>query len=79
MKVLPIDPVFSNWVNFNIKVFITNGFTNSKNFKAIYFFFEIQKLKIFEIKSFFFQFSCVHYFFQLYEFISMCCIRFIGD
>ena len=38
IKVSPIDPVFSNWVNVNIKVSIINCSTNSKSFKAIYFF-----------------------------------------
>ena len=44
-QILPIDPVFSNWVNVNKKVSITNCPVNSKSFKAI-FLFEIQKLKI---------------------------------
>ena len=49
IKVLRIDPVFSNWVNFNKKVSIINCSTNSKSFKAICFFSsKIQKLKVFE-------------------------------
>ena len=46
IKVLPIYPVFSNWVSFNKKVSAINCSTNSKSFISIYFFFEIQKLKI---------------------------------
>ena len=38
IKVLRIDPVFSNWVNFNKNVSIINCSTNSKSCKAIYFF-----------------------------------------
>ena len=34
IKIIAIDPVFSNWVNFNKKVFIINGSANSKSFKA---------------------------------------------
>ena len=65
IKVLRIDPVFSNWVNFNKKVPIINCSLNSKSFKAIcFFFFQIQKLKVFEKKcQFFFQVPCVHCFF----------------
>ena len=37
-KSLRIDPVFSNWVNFNKKVSRLNCFANSNSFKAIYFF-----------------------------------------
>ena len=58
IKVLPIDPVFSNWVNFN-KVSIINCSTNPKSFKAIYFFPR-------NSKDFFFQFLYVHYFFRTY-------------
>ena len=46
-KVLPIDPVFSNWVNFNKKVSILNCSTNSKSFKAICFFLRSSKVDIF--------------------------------
>ena len=53
IKVLPLDSVFSNWVNFNEKRSIIYCSTNSKSFKAIYFFFEIQKLKILKNKSVF--------------------------
>ena len=35
IKVLPIDPVFSNWVNFYKKVSIINCYTASKSFTAI--------------------------------------------
>ena len=35
IKVLHIDPVISNWDNFNKKVSIINCYTNSKSFKAI--------------------------------------------
>ena len=38
MNVVPIDPVFSNWLNLNIKVSIINCSTNSKSCKANYFF-----------------------------------------
>ena len=37
IKVLPIDPVFPDWVNFNKKVSIINCSKNSKSFKATYF------------------------------------------
>ena len=57
IKVIPIAAVFSNWDNFSKKVSIINCSTNSKSFKTIYFFFEIQKLKIFEKTSRFFVFS----------------------
>ena len=62
IKFLPNDPVCSNWVKFNKKVSIINCFTNSKSFRAIYFFFEFHKLKVFEKTSqFLFQFPFVHY------------------
>ena len=57
IKVLPIDPVFSIWVNFNKKVSIINCSTNSKSFRPSVFFFEIQKLKSFEKTSPFFSVS----------------------
>ena len=38
IKVLPIDPVFSNWVNFNKKLSIINCSKKSKSFEAIRFF-----------------------------------------
>ena len=61
MKVLPIESVFSIWVNFNTKAFITIFSTNSK--KLI---FEIQKLKIFEkTNPFFFSFFAFITLFQL--------------
>ena len=56
-KFLPIDPAFSNWFKSNKKVSIINCSTISKSFKVIYFFFEIQKLKVFEkTRQFFFSF-----------------------
>ena len=63
IKVLAFDQIFSNWVNFNKEVSMINCSTNSKSFKAIYFFYiENQKLKVIEKKqSVFFQFPCVHY------------------
>ena len=62
MKVLPIDPVFSIWVNFNIKVSIIKCLQIQRALRPSIFFLEIQKLKIFEKTSrFFFQFPCVHY------------------
>ena len=57
-QILPIDPVFSNWVNVNKKVSITNCPVNSKSFKAI-FLFEIQKLKILKKKRVSFCFSFI--------------------
>ena len=47
IKVITIDPVFSNWVNFNEKVFIINSSTNSKSFEAIYFFLRNSKVEDF--------------------------------
>ena len=37
-NVLPIDPVFSNWVNFNKKSAIINCSTNSMNLRLSVFF-----------------------------------------
>ena len=69
IKVIRIDPVFSNYVNFNKKVFIVNCAT--KSFKAIYFF-KVQKLKALEKTSqFFFQFSCVHYSFPTVSWLCL--------
>ena len=56
IKVLPIDPVFSNWVNFHKKVSIINISTNSKSVWQ-FIFFEIQKLKVCEKKTSQFCFS----------------------
>ena len=38
IKILPIDPILSNWVNFNNKMSLINCSSNSKSFKAIYLF-----------------------------------------
>ena len=52
IKVLAFDQIFSNWVNFNKEVSMINCSTNSKSFKAIYFFYiENQKLKVIEKKQ----------------------------
>ena len=37
IKVLRIDPVFSNWVNFSLKMSIINCSTNSKSFRHLFF------------------------------------------
>ena len=50
---LPIDPVFSNWVDFIEKVLIINCSRNSKSLKSN-FFFETRKLKVFQKKKQFF-------------------------
>ena len=46
IKNIPIDPVFSNWVNLIRKVFFMNCSTNSKSFESIYFFSSKFKKKI---------------------------------
>ena len=43
IKVLSIDPVFSNWCNFNQKVL--NCYRNSNSFKAIYLFLRNSKVE----------------------------------
>ena len=58
IKVLPIDPVFSNWVNF-IKMSMTNCSTNSKSFQAVYFF---RNSIVFEKKTSQFFFSFLAFF-----------------
>ena len=63
-KVLPIDPVFSNWVNFNKNVH-HKLFYKFKSLKADFFFFEFKKLKVFETTSFLFSFLVFITFFQL--------------
>ena len=68
IKILPIDPVFSNWVKFKKKVSIIIYSTNLKSFKAIYFFSPKFKSWSFLKKkqgSFFFQFLCIHILIQL--------------
>ena len=51
---LTIDPIFSNWVNFNKKCQFYQKRVicsrNSKSFKGIFFVFEIYKLKFFQKK-----------------------------
>ena len=74
IQVLPIDPVFSNWVNFNKKVSMINFSTNSENFKAI-FFSKFKRYKFLKKKTcqFLFQFHCVHNFFPT---VSWLCLIF---
>ena len=61
----------------NKKVTSINCSTNSKSFEAI-FFFEVQKLKIFEKTSqFLYQFSCVHYSFPTVSWLCLCSFKFI--
>ena len=58
INVLPIDPVFSNWANFNKKASIINCSTNSKELQGhLFCFFEIQKFKALEKTSQFFPVS----------------------
>ena len=58
---MPIDPVFSNLVNFNKKVSIRKCSKNSKSFalRPSIFFFESQKFQIFEQKKVSFCFSFI--------------------
>ena len=53
IKLLPFDPVFSNWVNLIIKMSIINCSRNSKNYKGIFFCFKVRKLRLFQISHFF--------------------------
>ena len=62
IKVLPLDSVFSNWVNFNEKRSIVYCSTNSKSFKAIYFFFRNSEVEDFKKQV------CVY--FSFLEFIT---------
>ena len=57
-KILPIDPVFSNWFNFIEKVLVINFSRNSKSFKGFYFFFEIRTVRFFSKN-----FNCVYWLF----------------
>ena len=48
IKILPIDPLFSSWVNVIKKAPIINRSRNSNSLKGISFFFEIRKLRFFK-------------------------------
>ena len=77
IKVLPIDPVFSNWVDFNTKspyhpyhkTYHHKLFYKFKELFGHFFFFEIQQLKALEKPS---QFPCVHYSFPIVSWLCYC-------
>ena len=62
---LPVDPVFSSWVNVIKKAPVINLSRNSKSLKGIHFFFETGKLIFLKSNSVFFLFTCVYYSFLI--------------
>ena len=64
MKFSPIDPVFSNWVNFIEKMSIINCFGNSKSLKEI-----LRALRKFESCPIVLEIRKLSFFFKLCPYI----------
>ena len=63
IKFFAFDPAFLNWVNFISKESNSNCFRISQSFKAIFFFFEVRKLRFFQkIRPYFFSVYLLGYF-----------------
>ena len=66
IRILPVGPVFSNWVSIIIKMTVINCSRKSKSLKGIYFFFEIRRDFF---NNVFFLLSGVDYCFPIFDWL----------